>query len=148
MDYVREAIEYLKSYNDLARAKENLMTDIRELKAVTGEISANLDGMPHGGGGSGYDDRVINKLYRLQVAEENYKETVKNMTKIEKVLDDLNEGFDNELHGKLLRMWFIENKTKEDIADELFISVRHVFRIKNQAIRRLAIQLFGIRVIK
>lgn len=148
MDYIREAIEYLKSYNDLAKAKENLMNEIRELRADTGEKSINFDGMPHGGDGTGYDDHIINKLYKLQIAEKNYRETVKSMAKIDKILEELSQGEDNEKHGKLLRLWFIEGKKIFEIADELDISDRHVFRVKNIAIRRLAIQLFGINVIK
>ena len=148
MDYIREAIDFLKSYNDLAKAKDNLSIDIQELRADTGEKSFTMDGMPHGGNGSGFDDHVINKLYRLQVSEKNYKETVKCMAKIDRILEELTEGEGNEMHGKLLRLWFIENRSKENISEELNISVRHVFRIKNIAIRRLAIQLHGINVIK
>lgn len=148
MDYVREAIEYLKSYNDLEKAKNNLAVTIRELRDVTGIKTVNLDGMPPGGSGAGFDDVMINNMYRLQVAEKNLKDTIRNMRRIEKILEDLNQGVGNEPHGKLLRLWFIENFTKEKIAEILDVSVRHVFRMKNIAIRRLAIQLHGINVIK
>jgi DNA-directed RNA polymerase specialized sigma subunit len=148
MDYVREAIEYLKSYNDLEKAKDNLSVTIRELRAITGVKTVNLDGMPPGGSGAGFDDVMINNMYKLQVAEKNLKDTIRDMKRIESILEDLNQGVDNELHGKLLRLWFIENYTKEKIAEILDVSVRHVFRMKNIAIRRLAIQLHGINVIK
>lgn len=148
MDYIREAIEYLKSYNDLVKARDNLSIEIRELRANTGEKSVNLDGMPHGSNGSGLSDYVVNNLYKLQIAERNYKETIRCMARIDRILEELNEGKRNEMHGQLLRMWFIENRSKELIAETLNISVRHIFRMKNIAIRRLAIQLYGIRVIK
>lgn len=148
MDYIREAIEYLKSYNDLEKAKDNLSIEIRELRANTGEKTVNLDGMPHGSNCSGLSDYVVNNLYKLQIAERNYKETIRCMARIDRILEELNEGNRNEMHGQLLRMWFIENRSKESIAEALNISVRHIFRMKNIAIRRLAIQLYGIRVIK
>lgn len=148
MDYVREAIKYLESYNDLEKSKENLAMTIRELKAITGEKPANLNGMPHGSSSINFDDKLINNMYRLQVAEKNFKDTVKEMKRIDKILEELDKDIGEGKHGTLLRKWFIENETKEKIAEDLNISVRHAFRIKNVAIRRLAIQLHGINAVK
>lgn len=148
MDYVREAIEYLKSYKDLEAAKQNLLLEIRELRASGDSKAINMDGMPHGSRDGGFDDHIVNKMYKLQHAEKSYKETIRTLSKIDKILEEISHGDGNEKHGKLLRMWFIENNKINEIAETLDISDRHVFRVKNVAIRRLAVRLFGINVIK
>jgi hypothetical protein len=42
-------------------------------------------------------------------------------------------------------MWYVEKKAKEDIAEKLGYSHKQsVYEIKNKAIRKFAISLFGI----
>jgi DNA-directed RNA polymerase specialized sigma subunit len=148
MDYVREAIEYLRSYNDLKSALENLGCEVRELRAMfPGDKAMVISSEPHGSGGSGMDDAVLNKLYKLKKAEEEYSSTKHKIKQIDSILKQLSNKPGYELHEQVLRMWFIENMRAEDIAVRVNVSERHVFRIKNIAIRRLAVLLFGIAVI-
>lgn len=148
MDYIREAIEYLKSYKDLQASLENLSFEIKELNAVIpGDKSIELDGMPHGSGSSLPDDAIVNKLFRLQKAKEEYVKTKKAIDHMDKVLAGLSDSEEHKIHEKVLRLWFLENRRADDIGKQINCSERHVFRIKNIAIRRLAVQLFGIKVI-
>lgn len=141
MDYVREAIEYLRSYNDLEKALKNLNEEIlklnTDLKCVK-EI--DYSGMPHGSGNETPDDMLVNKLYRKQKAIEEYGQTKKAIGRIDKVLEGLSED-----ESRVLKMWFIDNARRDDIAEALHCSEPNAYRIKNRAIRKLAIQLFGIK---
>jgi hypothetical protein len=148
MDYIKEAIEHLRSYNDLQFALQNLSKEITELKATMPDVKAiEITGMPPNEGSSAADDNLINKLYRLQVAEKEYKTTIKAVRKVDQVLEDISKTDGCDKYGKLLRLWFVEHWGKDDIANELTYSERQLYRIKDIALRKFAIQYFGINVI-
>jgi DNA-directed RNA polymerase specialized sigma subunit len=147
MDYLREAIEHLRSYNDLNFALQNLSREINDLKATMPDVKAiEITGMPPGGGSGTADDILINKMYRLQMAEKEYKATYKAVKKIDQVLKDISKD-EGEKYGQLLRMWFVQRRSKDEIADELTYSERQIYRIKDIALKKFAIQYFGIDVI-
>jgi hypothetical protein len=147
MDYLREAIEHLRSYNDLNFALQNLSREINDLKATMPDVKAiEITGMPPGGGSGTADDILINKMYRLQMAEKEYKATYKAVKKIDQVLNDISKD-DCEKYGQLLRLWFIQHRSKDEIAEELTYYERQIYRIKDIALKKFAIQYFGIDVI-
>lgn len=147
MDYLREAIEHLRSYNDLNFALQNLSREINDLRATMPDVKAiEITGMPSGGGSGTVDDILINKVYRLQMAQKEYRATFKAVKKIDQVLNDISKD-DSEKYGQLLRMWFIQHRSKDEIADELTYSERQLYRIKDIALKKFAIQYFGIDVI-
>jgi len=41
-------------------------------------------------------------------------------------------------------MWYVEELDKEEIADKVGYTSRHLRRVRNLAIRRFAIALFGV----
>lgn len=148
MDYIREAIEHLRSYNDLQFALQNLSREIAELKATMPDVKAiEITDMPKGGGPAGADDILVNKVYRLQMAKTEYKTAYRAVKKIDQTLEDISLQKGCETFGGLLRAWFIQHRDKEDISLELGYSERQIYRIKDIALRKFAIQYFGIDVI-
>ncbi|SKA99397.1 hypothetical protein SAMN05443428_13530, partial [Caloramator quimbayensis] len=73
-------------------------------------------------------------------------ETINAIESIENTLN--NFAKDNEKYEKILREWLINNKSLEYVAEQLGISERHIYREKNKALKKYAIQLFGIKVLK
>lgn len=147
MDYIREAIEYLKSYKDMLISLDNLQEEIRELNAeIPGDKAITMNDMPHGSGPSLPDDAIINKLCRLQKAKEEYAFTKKKLEKMDKIIKGLSKGED-EYYEKVLRMWYIDDIDVGQIAKELNYTERHIYRIKGIALRKFAIQLHGVKVI-
>lgn len=148
MNYIKEAEDYLRNYNDLLSAVDNLKREISEIDEDLVCIK-NIDysGMPHGSGSALPDDKLVNKLYRKQKAEEELESTQKAIKRVNEVLEGLNVGEGNEKHEEVLRLFYIENARGQALEKKLDCSERHAYRLKGRAIRRLAVQLFGIKVI-
>jgi hypothetical protein len=146
MDYIKEAENYLRNYNDLVDSVDNLKNEIYEINAdLTSIKNIDYSGMPHGSGGALPDDKLINKLYRKQKAEEELKKTLIAINRIDCVLKKLSEGEDNKKYEKILRLYYIEGARGQALEEALECSERHCYRLKGIAIRRLAVQLFGIK---
>lgn len=146
MDYVKEAENYLRSYNDLTSSVDNLKREISDINAeLTCIKNIDYSGMPHGSGSGLPDDLLVNKLYRKQKAVDELKKTIRAISRIDYVLKKLSEGEGNEKHEKVLRLFYIEGARGQALEEALECSERHCYRLKGIAIRRLAVQLFGIK---
>lgn len=148
MDYIREAIEYLKSYKDLQMAVINLKEEIQKLDAELKGSAITYKDMPGGSGALQSDDVMLNKLFRLQQCKLKYAESYREIKRIDRILEGLSEGEGNEKHTAILKRTFIDGGDIDVIADELGYSRRQYYRVRNVALRRFAVQLFGIAVIK
>lgn len=152
MDYIREAVEYLKSYRDMKISLDNLKDEIRELKLeIPGDTAISFSDMPGGSGPNLPDDSIINKMCRLEKAKGEYFATKKKLEKMDGIIGGLSSKGD-KCYEKILRLWYIDNNDKgkpdvEKIAKELNYTERHVYRIKGIALRKFAIQLHGVKVI-
>jgi RNA polymerase sigma factor (sigma-70 family) len=144
MNYIREAIDYLRNYQDLKIAAENLEDKINELNgSLEGYKEINNSGMPGGGGSSAPDDAICNLIFQRDKSIENLDDTNKAIVKIENALSKLSEE-----EKKILIKSYSQEMTDTQISDELNISRRTFYRYRSEAIRKLAVQLFGIQVIK
>jgi DNA-directed RNA polymerase specialized sigma subunit len=147
MDYVKEAEGYLRSYPDLVESIENINKELEYLEEeITGAKAIDYSGMPGGGGASLPDDRLVNLLYQKQIKERALDLTKKKIQHIDSILTQLSEGEGNEQDEKVLRKFFIENLRGQALEKEFGVSERHVYRMKGKAIRRFAIQFFGVKI--
>ncbi|WMJ80965.1 DUF1492 domain-containing protein [Clostridium sp. MB40-C1] len=147
MNYINEAMEYLTSYKDLKIAIENLNEkEIKLNERLYGLRSGNFNGMPKGKSVEA-DDILVNTIFQLDQTRKFIKETEDKIKEIDDVLKNLKENDDTEEYEKLLRLWYIEDWTKIAMTEEFNCSDRQLYRIRAKAIRKLAIQLFGIKVI-
>lgn len=148
MDYIREAVEYLKNYSNLITSISNLKDEIYELRVdlkCTKEL--NYSDMPTAlGDVSITDDAVVNKMFRLKKAEEEYKETTRTLKRMDKVFETFENS--NLYYSKILKGYFIEQYTEDQLAKDLDCSARHLRRLKQKALRVFAIQIFGINAMK
>lgn len=148
MDYIREAEKYLYHYRDLEKSLEWQEKEINKLmwQGAPRDISAvYLDGMPKGS----IHDETINTLFKLNMYVGMKKETEEEISKIDEILKDIGSEQGCENYEKVLRMWYIEGKSKEEIAQALNYNSRtSIYEIRNQAIRKFAIRLFGIDALK
>ncbi|NRT88118.1 hypothetical protein [Clostridium beijerinckii] len=146
MDYKREAIEYLKNYDKLKSALDNLKDEILELKVDIKSIKAiPYSDMPKGSGCINADDELVNKMFRLSRAESEYKSTLKTVNRIDKVLNNFENN--NKAYHKVLKGYFIDQYTEEQLMKDFNYSDRHIRRLKQEALRAFAIEVFGIKVI-
>jgi hypothetical protein len=149
MNYIREAENYLKHYRDLRYSLNQIEKEITKIKwsGAPREISAmNLDGMPSG---SIQQDEMINIIFKLKCYTEMKENTLKQINEIDTILNTLEKEEGCESYSKLLKLWYVDKKNKEDIAEELGYSSRQsIYTHRNKAIRKFAIRLFGIDVLK
>lgn len=151
MDYIREAVEYLKCYGDTQRSIINLKEEITKLDAELKGSAITYKDMPSGGGVVAAEDIMLNKIFRKEQAEKELKESIFIAKRIDRILSEMDTENENDKHGLILRRCFIERNKEIDmdrIADEMGYSRRHFYRIRQTALKKFAIQLFGITVIK
>ena len=146
MDYMRETVEYLKNYSKLIDSIDNLRDEIAELRIDIKSLSGvGYSDMPFGGGIREPDDRIINKMVRLTKAEEEYKMTKRTIKRIEKAFERFKK--ENENYYKILKGYFIDQYTEEQLMKDFNYSDRHLRRLKQRALKAFAIEIYGIKVI-
>jgi len=147
MDYIKEAEEELKAYNDLSNALSSISEEMEiiecELKSVK---SMAYDNIPGGSKPTG-DERLVNLIYKKQIKEDVYKLTQAKVKHIQNILVALEDtGDENNIDSELLRQLYLERNNISSICLNLNISERTFHRRKFIALRRFARQLFGIKV--
>jgi len=143
VNYIREAIDYLRNYQNVIIAETNLKDKLRELNgSLEGYKGIKYDDLPSGSAVSP-DDRVCNLIFSRDKTKENIKENSDVRKKMDVVLKNLEEE-----KKQLLILAYATDKSEDDILKELNISRATYHRQKGRAIRELAVQLFGIAVIK
>jgi len=149
MNYIREAENYLYHYRDMKKSLDRLEKQISELVAKAGPKDLKAIALDATGIRNTQQDEAINILYQLQVLIENKKRTEEKLKEIDKILDSISKDEGCELYGKVLRKWYIEQMPKEEIAEQIGYSSRtSIYTIRARAIRKLAVQLFGIGAVE
>lgn len=145
MNYIGDAIEYLKNYENLKKAIDNLENDIKELKAElnAGQVKGiEYSDMPKGDSPGLPDDNIINKMYMLQIKRKEYAITKKTIEKMDKVLSGLSKEDE-----RILRAWYIDGLRGDTVYKHTLCSERNFYRCKSNALKNFAVQLHGIRAI-
>lgn len=151
MNYILEAEKYLWHYRDLKYSLEQLDREISKLKwsgAPEMPSAQELDGMPHG---QAYQDDMMNIAFKLHMCMESREKTLQELSEIDQILADISAEKGCEVYGKVLRMWYIEKKSKEEIAETLNYSQnsrQSIYDIRGKAIRKFAIRKFGLEALK
>jgi len=146
LDYIREAVEFLTNYDNLKTSLINLDMSIKE---ITEELNVGqLKGiaysdMPTGDNSQLPDDKLVNKIYMLQVKKQEYALTKLTIKRMNKILSRLPSNVE-----RILRGYYILGYREETLYKYTCCSERTFYRIKNQAIRTFAVQLHGISAIK
>lgn len=146
MNYIKEAENVLWYYNDLYRSVENMNREIAKIVGRQGPSALNAIPMdPTGIHGSGdADDNTYNLLYKLKVLSENREKTMTELSQVDRLLDEISQDPGCELYGQVLRGWYIERITKNEIAAQIGYDSRNVYRIKDRAIKKFAVRQFGL----
>lgn len=148
MDYIREAEKVLWHYKDLEKSLSWQNRQINRLFRIRAplEISAiNYDGMPKGRN----NDETMNVLCELGMYSEMSNNTKKKIDEIDEILKGLSDDEGCQYYEEVLRLWYIDGMHKDDIAEHLNFSSRtSIYQIRNEAIRKFAVRLFGSDALK
>lgn len=141
MDYLGEAKDFLKNYKYYKIASKNLQNKLNELVSkLEGYKSVVYSDMPSGKSGAAPDDRLCNMIFEKDRISELLKENKSKISEIETILSNLSDD-----HRNILIKAYINEESEVQITMDLCISRRTYYRYKNDAIRELARQLFGIK---
>lgn len=148
MNYIKEAENYLWYYHDLYRSIENLDRQISRLIAKAGPKMSVIK-FDETGVKTGHYDDAFNILFEIQKLTEAKQKTLTALNDVEEILEEISVEPGCELYGQVLRKWYIEKVPKDDIAEQLgYSSRRSVYEIKNRAIRKFAVRLFGLEALQ
>ncbi|OPY59159.1 MAG: hypothetical protein A4E55_00376 [Pelotomaculum sp. PtaU1.Bin035] len=148
MNYVKEAESKLYYYHTLQQSIEEADRQIARLVARAGP--KNLSAMVLDGSGvrGGAVDETVNILFEIQELQDSREKTRVALAEIDELLKKVSQEPGCEKYGPILRKWYIEKKTKETIAEEMEYSVPTIYSLRNAAIRKFAVLLFGIKAWK
>lgn len=150
MNYIKEAENYLHYYRELQKSIKTMKRELSRLfeqqepKTVKA-TQYDITGIP----GMMQQDEAYNVLFKIQKITDSIRTTEKAIKEIDIILDDISIDEGCELYGLVLRMWYINKIPKEEIAEEVSYSSRQsVYDIRNKAIRKFAVRLFGLEALK
>ncbi|WP_312202893.1 hypothetical protein [Anaerospora hongkongensis] len=147
MNYIQEAEKRLRHYRDLEKSLEQLDKDIARITKRSGHSYLNAVAMDITGIRSGRQDEAINILFELQTLSESKIETEEEIKEIAELLKEISREPDCSLYGKAVYAWYVERRPREAIAEEIGYSVRQTYNIRDQAIRRFAVRVLGIKAL-
>lgn len=139
INYFKAAERTLANRGNLERALKNLEHRKEQVirRAAPSGIRATDYSRPYVSGG-GANDALTDCLELAEINREiaHTRETV---AQIDRVLAQLDTA-----DAALLRAWYIDNRTKEEIAEELnYSSTTTVYDLRNKAVSAFAILYYG-----
>jgi hypothetical protein len=145
MNCIREAENYLRYYRDLHQSIEHADYMINKLVGQTAPKGMSAISIDITGVSGTKPINTLNQMYQLQMWKEMKGRTLVEIEKVDSVLDSISQEQGCERYKDILFMWYVEKKAKEDIAEEIGYSHRQsVYEIRNKAIKKFAVALFGI----
>jgi hypothetical protein len=149
MNCIREAENYLRYYRELHQSIEHADYMINKLVKQTAPKGISAVSMDITGVRAGKPVNTLNQIYQLQMWKEMKDRTMVEIGKVDNVLESISKDQGCENYKSILFMWYVEKKAKEDIAEKVGYSHRQsVYEIRNKAIRKFAVALFGIAALE
>lgn len=135
----QEKIVLLKRYTYLQREIDRKLDEIECWRSRIGKITACYSSQPAGGGSiyKGRDHDLINKVVDLQ--DEIYHDIVRLET-LSYEIRQVIESVQDDRERQLLQYRYVDGKSFEWIAGEMFYSWRHIHRLHSDALSNVVIQ--------
>ena len=110
--------------------------NLKETKYSTGSIWSGCE--PVKGGGSKQEDKLIEINIKIELLEQNYKNNINLIKEIDKGLSQL-----EEIELKIVDALWIRKTGINRLCDELNYSKSTIYRKSDEALRTLAICIYG-----
>ncbi|VBB05588.1 rna polymerase sigma factor region 3/4 [Lucifera butyrica] len=148
MDCIREAENYLRYYRELKQSIEHSNYMIERLVMKTAPADASAIRLEPTGIHAARPNNTLNQIYQLQKWQEMKDRTLEEIEKVDRVLDSICQDHGCERYKDILVMWYVEKLDREDIASKLGYSRRSIFYLKDKAIRKFTVSLFGFEALQ
>lgn len=141
MNWQKEAINDLKIYNARKDSIVAMKNKIEELEAKAERLGSSSNNVPVQGGSSRNEDVLINCIVECDRLKANI-ETVRGwLESVERGLEDLTEE-----ERKVLNGFYVNRTTRhiDRLCDELHFEKSRIYEIKDRALRKFTIAMYGI----
>lgn len=141
MSKIKKVEERLKLYKHYEVSIKNLEEDLELLKNMDGVGAIDYDKI--GGGNTNRINSIVEDIGLSNIEQEHYiKHIIKRNKNLIKGIDRAIEALTEE-EGTIIRNLYINNKTIKYISNMMCISERTLFRIRDQALEKMAVSIFG-----
>lgn len=141
-DWEKNAMKDLREYQCIKESLVNIPAEIKELEIAVQTIkSVTYDKTPVSGGTSGREDALINNIDRRGRLHENLLVAQSKVRRIERGLAVLSEREKRVLDGFFMKR---EYGYLDRIKTELGYEERQIYRIKDEALKKFTLSMFGI----
>lgn len=148
MNYVKMAEDRLRYYRDMQRSIKNAEREIARLVRKAGPSELKAIQLDITGIRCSKQDEAIDTLMKIMELKDCAEKTEEALKDIDFHLEEVSVGQGCELYGEVLQRWYIEEEAKEKIAESLrYAHKDSIYRIRERAIRKFAIQLFGVKAV-
>ena len=141
MDWKREAIDDLRNYTRRKQSLENLSRRIEALELDSLSVRAGLGSEPVSGGTSMAEDRMINNISERERLGHN-------LCSVRRLVELTEQGLGSlTREERLVLERFFVNRQRgylERLENELGYERRQIYRIKDNALKKYTMVMFGI----
>lgn len=139
MNYFKAAEQVLSSVSALKKALENLETRKARLIASGAPREPGAIDYTKPFTNSHYVSDTLNELLELSECTQNIANTKNELDYIGGIIEQLSDDY-----KQIITMWYIEGKTKEHIAQAMYIeSPTTVYNLRNKAVAEFALRYYG-----
>lgn len=141
MDFQRVAISDLQSYQPRKVSIENLKNRISELDVKIERLGSTSNDVPVQGGGNRTEEGLINGIVERDRLKMSLRIAEDLISRIDKGLSVLNSDQRKVLHG-----FYINRGSMyiDKLCDELHCEKSTVYRIKDEALHKFTIAMYGV----
>lgn len=144
MNYFKAAEQVLFSVQTLERALVNLQR--REQRLIESGAPREPGAIDYSKPftGSHFVSDTLNELLELSEVTRNIAETRAAIAEIYGIIEQMKDE-----HKKLVRLWYIEHKSKELVMEEMYIeSLSTVYDLRNKAVAEFALLYYGASALR
>lgn len=141
MNYKQIVIEDLKNYNYLCQGIENARARIEALKYAAEGLGMSGAAVKPGGKGGKPDDRLVSNIAERERLKLNIKIAQTLVSSIDAAMDQLTEA-----ERAILNEFYINKKEghAERLCHRFCVEKSKVYTMKDEALRKMAIGMYGV----
>ncbi len=141
MNWQKEAVNDLKAYEARKLSIDNMKKRIRELEQRAIKLGSLSSDVPVKGGASKSEDALINNIAERDRLNQN-------IDAVQCLLDIIDNGLSvlNDEERMVLNEFYINRSSQhiEKLCDELHCEQANVYRIKDRALYKFTIAMYGV----
>lgn len=142
MKWQKVVIEELEQHQSKINSLENIKNKVHNLECKKSSLKgAQYDRVPcTGSGGTHWEDNLLNVITEIDKLKETYRQNKRDVDRIARALTKLKSQ-----EYKIIEGFFIERRKNNayELSKELKYEKSHIYNLKDDALRKLTLELYG-----